>query len=145
MEFDEKDLAQIDKRFASLQKKADRLKDDSFEKRYLRPYFFNRKLIEERYLLEKLNKEYFTELPEKKKRKDLIRTFERERKLDFSLVSFQKIFLSGNLDRFTNLLLKKDKELQKFMKESGYEDLKVQYLQADEEAGSISYRIGVYA
>lgn len=145
MLLDEKDLQQIEKRCTSLQKKIDRLKDDSFEKRHLRPFFISKKLIEERYVLEKLNKEFFTELPERKKRKDLIKVFERQRKLDFSLVSFRKIFLSDELERFTKLLLKNDKEVQKFMKESSYDDLKVQYLQADEENGIISYKIGVYA
>ncbi|MBQ5444136.1 MAG: hypothetical protein IIU29_03030, partial [Erysipelotrichaceae bacterium] len=75
----------------------------------------------------------------------LIKVFGRQRKLDFSLISFRKIFLSDELERFTKLLLKNDKEVRKFMKESGYDDLKVQYLQADEENGIISYKIGVYA
>ena len=45
MLLDKKDLQQIEKRCTSLQKKIDRLKDDSFEKRHLRPFFISKKLI----------------------------------------------------------------------------------------------------
>ncbi|MCR4633565.1 MAG: hypothetical protein K5648_05505 [Erysipelotrichaceae bacterium] len=145
MSLNEKDSAQLEKRYASFQKKRERLKEDSFEKRRLKDFFLSRKQIEERFVLEKLNKEYFSELPENKKGHDLIKIFERERKIDFSLISFKKIFLDGNLERFTKLLLKEDKELQKFMKETSYSDLKVCYLEADEENGRISYKIGIYA
>ncbi len=145
MSLNEKESAQLEKRYASFQKKIERLKEDSFEKRRLKDFFLSRKQIEERFVLEKLNKEYFGELPENRKGHDLIRIFERERKIDFSLISFKKIFLDGNLERFTKLLLKEDRELQKFMKETSYSDLKVQYLEADEESGRISYKIGVYA
>ncbi|MBQ1482950.1 MAG: hypothetical protein IIZ28_05195 [Erysipelotrichaceae bacterium] len=145
MSLNEKESAQLEKRFASFQKKIERLKEDSFEKRRLKDFFLSRKQIEERFVLEKLNKEYFGELPESRKGHDLIKIFERERKIDFSLISFKKIFLDGNLERFTKLLLKEDRELQKFMKETSYSDLKVQYLEADEESGRIGYKIGIYA
>ena len=145
MSLNEKESAQLEKRFASFQKKIERLKEDSFEKRRLKDFFLSRKQIEERFVLEKLNKEYFGELPESRKGHDPIKIFERERKIDFSLISFKKIFLDGNLERFTKLLLKEDRELQKFMKETSYSDLKVQYLEADEESGRIGYKIGIYA
>ena len=132
--------------YENLNAKIAKLKDGTLVKDHLKPYYKTLTEIREEVLLEDQEKKYFEDLPQEKDGKKLIRVFARRQRIDFKIVSFKKIFLHGGIDGFTKILLTQDEKLMNFLekKKAKLKDLKVQYIAADEENGSLEYQIGVY-
>ncbi len=128
----------IEKKLAEIKEKIRNLDKESPERRF-RKFFYDEEAIEERLMFEKDRKDYFEELPENADGHELMRVLERDLKLDFTIVNFSKIFMRGNLNGFVRTLLKDEKEL------ADVPYYRVQFVNADEQSGEISYRIGIYA
>jgi hypothetical protein len=140
------DRKEVRKEYAILKEKIRKLEKDSIERSYLRPYFITKKEISERLCYEKIRQRCFESLNAKAGDAWLIRVLERSIFIDFSIVSFKKIFMADKAFEFSRLLLDHDAEIFGYGKEEipDLSDAKIQFVYADEESGELRYLIGVY-
>ena len=122
------------------------LDDDSIEKRFLSHCFLDKAEILERMKMDENNVLRLEELSARIDGMPLMKVLHRKIDVDFSIVSFRKLFFENNAYAFGEILMDEDEELCELKRR--FADLhfesRVQYLYADEEEGSIFYLIGVY-
>jgi hypothetical protein len=119
---------------------------DSFEKQFLSSCFITREEIRRRLRFEEEAYFRFRQLDARVDGMPLVKVFRRSIDIDFSVVSFAKLFSADRMDAFSEILMDQDEELSLFRKKN--EDLKiesrVEFIYGDEEEGEIRYLIGVY-
>ncbi len=121
-------------------KKKEGMKDpQSFEMMHLQDFFISgKKTDEDRFAcLKQLNAKQDGLL--------LVKVLKRRIRIDFNVVSFEKLFSVKGCDRFSKLLIETDEEVSRIRREHSHVEAQVQYLCADEEEGEIVYLIGIYA
>ena len=141
------DRKQVNAEYEEVKKKIARLDPDSFEKRFLSPCFITKEEIRKRIAFEEETYFRFYQLPSRLDEKPLLRILHRYIEIDFSIISFPKLFSSSHMDVFSEILIDQDDEVEILKK--AYEDVKfsfkVEFVYGDEEEGIIRYLIGVYA
>lgn len=141
------DRKQVNAEYEEVKKKIARLDPDSFEKQFLSPCFITKEEIRKRIAFEEETYFRFYQLPSRLDEKPLLRILHRYIEIDFSIISFPKLFSSSHMDVFSEILIDQDDEVEILKK--AYEDVKfsfkVEFVYGDEEEGIIRYLIGVYA
>ncbi len=134
----------VENEHALLKRKIAFLDEESFEKRFLKPFFIDRKEIMESYYLQEGFRSCFRELKAREEERWLIDVRERDIVIDFSIVSFRKLFMKGSADVLSRYLIADDEELKQITKDLVSPYFRIQYLSADEESGEIRYLVGIY-
>ena len=141
------DRKQANEEYEKVKKKIEKLDPYSFEKQFLSSCFITKEEIRKRIAFEEEPYFRFYQLASRLDEKPLLKVFHRYIEIDFSIISFPKLFSSAYVDVFSEILIDQDEEVE--MLKKAYEDVKfsfkVEFTYGDEEEGVIRYLIGVYA
>ena len=141
------DRKQANEEYEKVKRKIEKLDPYSFEKQFLSSCFITKEEIRKRIAFEEEPYFRFYQLASRLDEKPLLKVFHRYIEIDFSIISFPKLFSSAYVDVFSEILIDQDEEVE--MLKKAYEDVKfsfkVEFTYGDEEEGVIRYLIGVYA
>ena len=141
--FNEKE--EIERNYLELQEKIDALDEESIEKRSLRNYFISKTELKEKIRFERQQKELCEPLKEFDNGEVLLKSYPRYALIDFTVVSFRKMFMNGELEKAAKNLVEDDRQVSFYLQGKEKElRRRVAFLSADEESGRIDYEIGIY-